>query len=223
MADVIKPNHTLYVNNLNEKIKQQELKRSLHAVFSQFGTIVEIISHRNIKMRGQAFIVFDEVTSATTALGSMQNFPFFTKEMKLQYAKCDSYAIQKRNGTYVEKVYEKKPAKTKKRKTNGGMNTVKKRPNFNLSNLNVSADALKEQPPFHILFLSNLPSNTNIHTLIALFSKFNGYQEVRMIPDNPEIAFVEFRDITSAIVAKNSLQGYQLIPGQAIRVNFAKG
>ena len=32
-----RPNHTIYINNLNEKIKKEDLKKSLYAIFSQFG------------------------------------------------------------------------------------------------------------------------------------------------------------------------------------------
>lgn len=32
-------------------------------------------------MRGQAFVIFEEVSSATTALRSMQGFPFYDKPM----------------------------------------------------------------------------------------------------------------------------------------------
>ena len=31
----VPPNHTIYINNLNEKIKKDELKKSLYAIFSQ--------------------------------------------------------------------------------------------------------------------------------------------------------------------------------------------
>ena len=38
------PSQTLYINNLNEKVKKSALKKSLYAVFSQFGSIVDIVS-----------------------------------------------------------------------------------------------------------------------------------------------------------------------------------
>lgn len=146
MASDIKPNHTIYIKNLNEKIKKDgklkhvsnliyffniivtcflfafslyhnhdlnydyvyqhthsllffiklpfqlfsrffflfnylELKKALHAIFSQFGQILDIVALRNKKMRGQAFIIFKEINSATSALLAMQGFPFFDKPM----------------------------------------------------------------------------------------------------------------------------------------------
>ncbi|KAF5394091.1 hypothetical protein PHET_12274 [Paragonimus heterotremus] len=38
------PNNTIYINNLNEKIKRDEVKKSLYAVFVQFGQILDIIT-----------------------------------------------------------------------------------------------------------------------------------------------------------------------------------
>ncbi|NXX49638.1 SNRPA protein, partial [Tricholaema leucomelas] len=76
-----RPNHTIYINNLNEKIKKDELKKSLYAIFSQFGQILDILVSRSLRLRGQAFVIFKELSSATNALRSMQGFPFYDKPM----------------------------------------------------------------------------------------------------------------------------------------------
>ena len=67
-----RPNHSIYINNLNEKIKKEDLKKSLYAIFSQFGQILDIVALKTLKMRGQAFVIFKEISSATNALRSMQ-------------------------------------------------------------------------------------------------------------------------------------------------------
>lgn len=58
-----------------------ELKKSLYAIFSQFGQILDIVALKTLKMRGQAFVIFKEINSATKALQSMQGFPFYDKPM----------------------------------------------------------------------------------------------------------------------------------------------
>jgi len=58
-----------------------ELKKSLYAIFSQFGQILDIVAMKSLKTRGQAFVIFKEVPSATNALRSMQGFPFYDKPM----------------------------------------------------------------------------------------------------------------------------------------------
>ncbi|RHN48962.1 putative nucleotide-binding alpha-beta plait domain-containing protein [Medicago truncatula] len=79
-------NMTIYINNLNEKIKIDELKKSLHAVFSQFGKILEVLAFKTLKHKGQAWVIFEDVTSASNALRKMQGFPFYDKPMVLSYA-----------------------------------------------------------------------------------------------------------------------------------------
>ncbi|KAK0137388.1 U1 small nuclear ribonucleoprotein A [Merluccius polli] len=112
-APDVRLNHTIYINNLNEKIKKDELKKSLYAIFSQFGQILDILVARNLKMKGQAFVIFKEVNSASNALRSMQGFPFYDKPMRIQYAKLDSDIIAKMKGTFVERDRKKEKRKVK--------------------------------------------------------------------------------------------------------------
>jgi len=114
------PNNTIYVNNVCEKIKIPALVIELKAIFNQFGPIVEIQAKKNLKMRGQAFIVFENVEDAAKAVQSMQGFPFHSKKMRIQFAKTDSDVIAKRKGTYVPREQSKKKKKKKnKDKTKG--------------------------------------------------------------------------------------------------------
>lgn len=119
----IRPNHTIYINNLNEKIKKDELKKSLYAIFSQFGQILDIVALKTLKMRGQAFVIFKDINSGTNALRSMQGFPFYDKPMRIQYSKKDSDMIAKMKGTFVERPKkvrkEPEPVEIKKRKRGG--------------------------------------------------------------------------------------------------------
>lgn len=75
------PNQTLYIHNLNEKVKKDALKKALYSIFSQYGPILDIIASRKVRLRGQAWIVFKDVSSATTAMRQMQGFAFYDKPM----------------------------------------------------------------------------------------------------------------------------------------------
>jgi U1 small nuclear ribonucleoprotein A len=97
------PNMTLYVNNLNDKINAETLKKSLREVFAAFGGIIDIIAMKSLKRRGQAWIIFKEMSSATNALKSLQGFPFYNKPMRIAYAKTKSDVVAKADGTYVER------------------------------------------------------------------------------------------------------------------------
>merc|ERR1719428_697954 len=97
------PNQTLYVNNLNDKVNAETLKKSLREVFAAFGGIMDIIAMKSLKRRGQAWIIFKEVSSATNALRSLQGFPFYNKPMRIAFAKTKSDVVAKADGTYVER------------------------------------------------------------------------------------------------------------------------
>merc|ERR1719436_1167112 len=97
------PNQTLYVNNLNDKINVETLKKSLREVFAAFGGIIDIVAMKSLKRRGQAWIIFKEISSATNALKSLQGFPFYNKPMRISYARTKSDAVAKADGTFVER------------------------------------------------------------------------------------------------------------------------
>merc|ERR1740133_476302 len=97
------PNQTLYVNNLNDKINTETMKKSLREVFAAFGGIIDIIAMKSLKRRGQAWIIFKEMSSATNALKSLQGFPFYNKPMRIAYGRTKSDVVAKADGTYVER------------------------------------------------------------------------------------------------------------------------
>ncbi|XP_066156761.1 U1 small nuclear ribonucleoprotein A [Euwallacea fornicatus] len=209
----IRPNNTIYINNLNEKIKKDELKKSLYAIFSQFGQIIDIVALKTLKMRGQAFVIFKEIQSSTNALRSMQGFPFYDKPMRIQYAKGDSDVIAKMKGTFQERPKKVRPPQNreedvprKKKKS--------KDPN--------RAAANAEQPPNQILFLTNLPEETSEMMLSMLFNQFPGFKEVRLVPNRHDIAFVEFENELQSAGAKDALQGFKITPTHAMKISFAK-
>uniref|UniRef100_A0A3B4FC71 U1 small nuclear ribonucleoprotein A n=1 Tax=Pundamilia nyererei TaxID=303518 RepID=A0A3B4FC71_9CICH len=209
----VRLNHTIYINNLNEKIKKDELKKSLYAIFSQFGQILDILVARNIKMKGQAFVIFKEINSASNALRSMQGFPFYDKPMRIQYSKTDSDIIAKMKGTYVER-----DRKKEKKKIKGPDGTGPKK--------GVAGAAMvagvAENPPNHILFLTNLPEETNELMLSMLFNQFPGFKEVRLVPGRHDIAFVEFENEVQAGAARDALQGFKITQTNAMKISFAK-
>lgn len=97
------PNATLYVSNIDWKIKKVVLRRSLHTLFGRHGKILEIITLRHEGLRGQAWIIFSHLPAATAALQSEQGFCFFGKNLKVAYARETSDRIAKTNGTFVPK------------------------------------------------------------------------------------------------------------------------
>ncbi|EGR29728.1 u1 small nuclear ribonucleoprotein a, putative [Ichthyophthirius multifiliis] len=81
--ELIPPNNTLYVNNLNENVKINELIPELKRIFEEFGDVIQIKAKRNIKMRGQAFITFQDIPTAEKALENCQGRKLYGKQMEL--------------------------------------------------------------------------------------------------------------------------------------------
>lgn len=79
-----------------------------------------------------------------------------------------------------------------------------------------------EQPPNQILFLTNLPEETNEMMLSMLFNQFPGFKEVRLVPNRHDIAFVEFATELQSSAAKEALQGFKITPTHAMKITFAK-
>merc|ERR1719412_2659684 len=77
-------------------------------------------------------------------------------------------------------------------------------------------------PPNQILFLTNLPEETNEMMLSMLFNQFPGFKEVRLVPGRHDIAFVEFETEMQSAAARDALQGFKIPPTTAIKISFAK-
>ncbi|MED6155203.1 U1 small nuclear ribonucleoprotein A [Stylosanthes scabra] len=231
-------NMTIYINNLNEKIKLDELKKSLHAVFSQFGKILEVLAFKTLKHKGQAWVVFEDVNSASNALRQMQGFPFYDKPMKIQYAKTKSDIIAKADGTFVPREKRKRhDDKGKKRKDQHDPSLAGMGVNPAYAGAYGAAPALSQvsypggaksmvpeapAPPNNILFIQNLPNETTPMMLQMLFLQYPGFKEVRMVEAKPGIAFVEYGDEMQSTVAMQALQGFKITPHNPMLITYAK-
>lgn len=194
----------------------------MYAIFSQFGQILDIVALKTLKMRGQAFVIFNDVTMAANALRSMQGFPFYDKPMRISYAKSQSDLIAKRYGTFVERPKKDpsaaKAAAKEKKKTNGAETT----PTQQANGTPAVASTGGQELPNKILFLVNLPEDTDQTMLQVLFQPFSGFKEVRLVPGRSDIAFVEFESEQYAHLAKEALQGFKIGPNHALKISYAK-
>ena len=78
-------------------------------------------------------------------------------------------------------------------------------------------------PPNKILFLRDLPDSYDADGLSRIFSRFEGFKEVRMVPGRKGIAFVEYEAEAGAISAKEATAGMQLgDEGKGIRVTYQR-
>jgi len=213
----IPPSQTLYVKNLNEKIKKQPLKKALYQAFSQFGKIIEIVACRGLKLRGQAWICFETVEAATNAMAKMQNHPFFDKPMQIFYSKNKSDVVARKDGTYKPREKRRRePAPTQQQPAAEGSAPTA------ASNGQAARPVDLNAPPSNVLFAQNLPEDCNDAMLTLLFKVHGGFKEVRMVPGKKGLAFVEFEHEHQATTALQSLNGFKLTPTVSMHLSYAK-
>ncbi|KAJ5527228.1 U1 small nuclear ribonucleoprotein [Penicillium pulvis] len=238
------PNSTVYVRNLEEHIKIEQLKQSLEEIFSEFGNVLEIVAKTNLRAKGQAFIVFDSVEAATRAIEEVNGFDLFDKPMVLDYAKTRSDAtVLRENGTDELEAHKRRRMAEKERKqAHEALEAQKKlkrpaaaaeparpakttkgtglKPTSGTTTAVVPDEYL---PPNKILFLREIPDDSNEEALSSIFGRFEGFKEVRLVPGRKGIAFVEYETEAGAISAKEATSGMPMgEQGKAIRVTYQR-
>ncbi|KYQ93020.1 U2 small nuclear ribonucleoprotein B [Tieghemostelium lacteum] len=227
----IPPNQTIYINNLYEKISKKKLVEQLYSLFTKYGSILEIIASKSDKKRGQAFVVFQDLTSASNALREMNGFKFLDKPMRIQYSKNKSDAVAKLDGTYMEKKRQREndreQTKSKKLDTGGNKKStgqskkaVSAPPTATTSISNSASLQPRDAPPNKDLFIENLPDKCEPMMLQMLFSQFEGFKDVTMIPGRKGIAFVMFEDEIKSANAMNHLQHFKVSPEKPMVISF---
>jgi U2 small nuclear ribonucleoprotein B'' len=98
---------TLYVSNLNDRIKVSDLKALVYELFAGYGDVVSVQILRgktsgtsNNLIRGTGFVSLRTVAQAATAMRNLNNFPFLGKPIVVQFAKKQSDEIAKIAGSY---------------------------------------------------------------------------------------------------------------------------
>ncbi|KXX77127.1 U2 small nuclear ribonucleoprotein B'' [Madurella mycetomatis] len=240
MASSQQPIATVYVRNLEERVKPEPLKQALRTIFSEYGNVIDIVAKTNLKAKGQAFVVFDNPESALAAIDEVQGFELFEKPMQVALARTRSDATVILSGNEEEfdahkrrrmAEKDKKKAlesaeeqKRLKRPMPGTAAEVGARPAKNARGAGLKATGAgpaavvpdEYLPPNRILFVQNLPDDFDKDALTAIFGRFEGFREVRMVPGRSGIAFVEYEAEAGAITAKENTAGMALKNGEKI-------
>lgn len=78
-------------------------------------------------------------------------------------------------------------------------------------------------PPNKIIFVQNLPEEYDVDSLEAIFRRYDGFKEVRLVPGRRGIAFVEYEAEAGAIIAKENTAGLALGENQqVIKVTYQR-
>ncbi|KAF0686643.1 Aste57867_21567 [Aphanomyces stellatus] len=212
-ADAL-PNETLYVRNLDDKIKEPRMKEALYGLFSAHGKVLQVLLMKAHRLRGQAWVTFEDVASASTALRALDGTTHFNKIMNVQFAKekndlvrMNEPGAKPREKRKWEHLKENKPKKTDK--------PAQSKPQQHHHSQTVVL-------PHKILFLQDVPEACNQEALSILFKQYHGFKEVRMVPGKKGLAFVEFLDEVQASIALQGLNGFKLSADERLKVSFAK-
>lgn len=174
-ADV-PPNHTVYAKNLNDKINLERMKAALYAAFSQHGKVLEVVMSKARRLRGQAWVTFDDVPSASNALRSLNGSVVFDKPLVLQFGKDKADVIAQREGCFVPREKRKREVKVEPAAASASASGA---PTKKPSHGNGSAPPPPPPQvtvPNKILFLQDLPESCNKDMLSVLFKQYHGFK-----------------------------------------------
>ncbi|KAG0361708.1 hypothetical protein BGZ54_008996 [Gamsiella multidivaricata] len=240
------PSPSLYIKNLNEKIKLDVLKKSLRTIFGQYGEVLDIVAHSNIRMRGQAFVIFGDKDVATKAMSEVQGFPLYGKPMVIQYSKkkfANEFKPKKRQAMLFAKQQQKMQEQQRILEEQqqlllqqqqlsqqgpyghlqagaAGAAGAAAVPGAAIGGVPMIPD--EYLPRNSILFLQNLPHDVQESQLVSLFQQYPGFKEVRTVPGKSGIAFVEYDNEYYSAAAKTALADYQIAPEHKMKVTFAR-
>ena len=187
-------------------------------MFAQFGKILDIVASRATKLRGQAWVVFEDTASATNAMRQMQGFPFYEKPLKIAYAKEKSDLVAKKDGSYVAR--EKRARDFQGPAAEGAPAPTKAARRAAPAKAKAAPKA--NAVPHSILFAQDLPTECELPMLQMLFQPYMGYKEVRLVPGKAGLAFIEFDSEMQASLALEGLSGFSLTPTDTLQLSYAK-
>ena len=163
------PNQTIYLQNLNDTVSTNELKRELYCLFSSVAPVVEIKARKGMTTRGQAWISFPNIDAATIAMERFQGFNFLGKDMRIAFAKTSTKSVAEfyAKPKEVEEVPEEK-----------------------------EPEPVPESP---ILNVTGYPPKANAVVLGIVFRQMPGYQKIEMNGESARVYFDTSEHATEAM------------------------
>ena len=208
-------NQTLYINNLNSKLHKNTLQKYLYFLFSQYGRVLQVVVCKGVKLRGQAWVVFADAVMATNAMRDKQGFVFYNQPMKIAYAQKKSEIIERQE--MVESAMQKKMQKrTGKRSREGDEIEVDTN-----NTTTISEPLMTSNNPSKILFAQNLPVACDEQMLATLFQHCAGLIDLRIVPGDKGMAFIEFENEIVSGIALRTLNGFQISDTNFLHLTYS--
>lgn len=212
------------MRNIHEKIRIPKLKEELHKLFSPYGTVLEVVAHKNLRLKGQAFVVFDTIDEAEKglALNDTKVDTLRGSTIQVQYAKTASDAtVAKEAPEELDAHKRSRLARKELRQAREAKENPKRAAESEASRPAKKQATSNEFNPVHrILLLQNLPKDASQESVSALFSSLPGYIEVRLVPAR-QVGFAEFESDEQAVLAKEKTHLAE-VDGEKMTVHYAK-
>lgn len=224
------PIHTIYVRNLNYKMQPNEMRKALYAEFIKFGKILDIVvGIKRFALRGQAWIIFDDVNSAVRAVSEMNGKVVLNRpvvfvcstgqDQTVSFARTESDLILKREGRFV---YSKRTFQSyaeihaREMAENEGRAAAVLDDSFRYCQARIH-----NNPPNNKLLLFDLPSTISKEVLLPILQPYSGFRDLGIVPGRG-IAFVDFDTVRNAEVCLSAIKSAVLPSGERIYASYAK-
>lgn len=225
----IEPNETLYINNLNDKIKIEELKQALVAVFSQFGEIISIRARSSIKLKGQAFITFSTIDEATNAKNQLNNNIFLDKKLQIEFAKtkCDIALVKVGKMNQEEK---KQNDLLRKRKRDDFYKSFLEKNKKNEedvkdivsdNNQTITKKIVLDEKSHNTLFVEGIQKDISEKDLENIFKQEKGFKNIHVFPTRG-ICFLTFDNVIDAATVKEKYDQKTIGSNSKLSITYAK-
>lgn len=218
------PSATLYVKNIDSKIKKPELRRQLFSLFSAYGRVLDVVATRAPSMRGQAFVVFESAAVSAAAKRALEGFSFYGQPLRIAYSTGGKSRALLRRELGSEAVLEADLERSRV--------TVSRRGEKRGLLLNQDAEyagsqdeeedegrgkrvKLEEDADAVVLGAKGVPGNIEPQVLETLFSRQTGFARLTTQEDagaESWSARIEFDTKVNADAAKQALQDVQIDP-----------
>lgn len=228
-VEVGQPNRSLYLQNLPEMPNpHKHLPPLLKDLFSAFGPLKgQPILRKGTAMNGQAWIVFKDQADADRALKSLQGTRIWGKSLVIRYARFRSDRVIREEAGNLE--VERKMRESDRMERSKTTRVTRRQLLTRLMTGNPSAlqsvsisgpDVLL---PNRTLFIQNIPPGLSSSPILSsLFRRHPGFQDLRPVPNRPDVAFVEYETEMQASAARQGLDRTEIGSGNILRVTFAR-
>lgn len=183
-------------------------------------------------MNGQAWIIFKKQSDADAAIKALQGTRIWGKSLVIRYARFRSDCViletaeaDKDDVLEVERKLREsdriEKAKTPRQTRRQVLTRLMSGNPTALQSVSISGpDVLL---PNRLLFIQNIPPGMSASPVLAdMFRRYPGFQDLRLVPNRPDVAFVEYETEAQAGVARVNLDRSELGMGNILRVSFAR-